>query len=96
MTAIVYEDGVKLYGEYETTAEAEDALKEAIEYMDGDNWCGLHIADGYGEDLPETTMFEEFLNENYGISQEEFNKLDVYNKRVVEREWDAWMDSLEG
>lgn len=46
--AILYEDG-KVYGLYTTMKSAERFLQEAIDYMDGVNWCGLHIVKDYCE-----------------------------------------------
>lgn len=48
---VKYDDG-KYYSNYplETREEAEKELAEAIEDMDGDNWCGLHIEE-VSEDL---------------------------------------------
>ena len=39
-------------------------------------------------------MFKEFLRENYSITEEQFENLDIYNKRIIEREWEAYVNSL--
>ena len=40
------------------------------------------------------TLFEEFLEENYGITMSEYVALSIYERRIIEREWDAYTDSL--
>lgn len=43
MFDIVYEDGKIFEDCIETHDEAVEILDDAINYMQGDNWCGLHI-----------------------------------------------------
>lgn len=36
--------------------------------------------------------FKGFLKENYGITVEEFSaKVDAYDKRIIEAEWDCYV-----
>ena len=47
---ILYGDGKEYENECKDREDAERILAEAIEYMDGDNWCDLHIVEVDEED----------------------------------------------
>lgn len=47
---IIYDDG-KYFEVCNSYEEAKEILDEAIEYMDGDNWCGLHIVERKKEEV---------------------------------------------
>jgi hypothetical protein len=38
--------------------------------------------------------FAEFIKENYEITEEEFEKLETYKKRNIDREYDCYIDTI--
>lgn len=59
--------------------------------------CILILGEGPGRSVDMKlgkTMFEEFLEENYGITMSEYVELSIYERRIIEREWEAYTNSL--
>ena len=40
--------------------------------------------------------FEEFLKENYDMTEEQYEELDVYNHCIIRTEYDAYIECLVG
>ena len=38
--------------------------------------------------------FKKFLEENYEMSEKDFENADTYTKRIIENEWDAYTESI--
>lgn len=38
--------------------------------------------------------FTEFLKENYEISEEGFEELSIYEKKIIDSEYDCYIDSI--
>lgn len=38
--------------------------------------------------------FAEFLEENYEISEEEFERLSIYERKIIDSEYDCYIDSI--